>query len=332
MIEIVQTAALNSVQDLGRFGYRRYGINASGAMDALALAAGNALLGNEPGAAGIEVQLFPFVVRFHVPTRLAVTGAACDATLDGRRLPPWWSVPVNAGQTLTLGFPRLGVRSYVAVTGGIDVPEVLGSRSTYGRLAIGGHEGRNLALGDRLPIRSCEGAPQSSAAGFGAFPPAAFMKLPPHTAARPGDLVLRVIPAAEYEQFTEESLREFWSAAWSVTPQSNRMGYRLSGTNPLMRLEATEMRSHGLVPGVIQVPPSGQPIIQLADGNSSGGYPKLGYVIAADLWRLAQARPGTALRFVRCDVAAAREADRLAAFYLGQLRAMAEAQLRAMAS
>ena len=134
--------------------------------------------------------------------------------------------------------------------------------------------------------------------------------------------MLRAIPAAEYDQFDESSHAALWQTPWKVTAQSNRQGYRLAG-NALQRTELVEMRSHGIVPGVIQVPPSGQPIIQLADGNSAGGYPKIGVVIEADLWRIAQAAPGNVLRFVSCTLEEARAAEREIAAYLTKLRRLA---------
>lgn len=331
MIEVIETAPLNAVQDLGRLGFRCFGIGRSGAMDRLALAAANALLGNDPDAAGIEAQLFPLVLRFTTDTLVAVTGADCGARLDGRLLPPFWAMPAKAGQELELSPPTDGLRGYVAVAGGIDVPVVLGSRSTALRDGFGGFQGRMLQAGDLLPIGLAPAQTTRDAAGFGAASPWQALSRPACGDAEPGDITLRVVPAGEYEQFDEPSRAALWAQPWVVTTQSNRQGYRLQGDHALLRVRPLEMRSHGIVPGVVQVPPSGQPIIQLSDGNSAGGYPKIGVVIDADLWRVGQAAPGRRLRFVPCTPALAREAERELAGYLDTLRRQAAYLRRAAA-
>jgi biotin-dependent carboxylase-like uncharacterized protein len=307
MIEIIRTPPLNTVQDLGRFGYRRYGIGCAGAMDRVALAAGNLALGNDANLAGIEFQLFPVKIRFHSDIAIAITGADCAPTLGGRSLPPWWAVNVKAGQVLTLTSPLSGMRSYLAVAGGIDVPVVLGSRSTHSRDGFGGFSGRPLRAGDRLATAPGVALQFRDSFGLGIQPADAVLKGGYHSWAGQDDITLRVIPASEYEQFDETSLRAFKTAAWTVTVQSNRMGYRLAGSS-LQRTNPTEMRSQGIVAGVIQVPPSGEPIIQLSDGNSAGGYPKIAIVIQSDLWRLAQAAPGRSLRFSQVSLDEARAA------------------------
>ncbi len=302
MIEILSDSALTTVQDLGRTGVLTWGVGTSGAMDPLALAAGNLLLGNDPGDAAIEAQVFPFQVRFDEPCGFALTGADCAARLDGQPLPPWWSGEAAAGQTLRLGLPAMGFqgeaswrgsRAYLCLAGGVDVPVVLGSRSTQLRGAFGGHEGRALRQGDRLRA----GAPGADArlTGFGVMPPALALPL-----SRDGLPAIRVLPAAEYTRYTLASRGAFWGESWKITPDSNRYGYRLAG--PALEPEAPiELRSHGIVPGVIQVPHGGQPIIQMRDAQPSGGYPKIGTVIEADMWRLGQAPIGSRIRFVECS-------------------------------
>lgn len=294
MIEILSSSALATVQDLGREGSLRWGVGTSGAMDTLALAAGNLLLGNDESAAAIEIPVFPFRVRFAEDCAFAVTGADCAATLDARPLMPWSTYEARAGQVLNLGMPQGGAwraaRAYLCLAGGVDVPCVLGSRSTQLRGAFGGLEGRALRKGDTLRA----GAPgrATRATGIGLVPPALMLPLQVD-----GCPAMRVLPAAEYEGYTPASREAFWSTAWKVTPQSDRYGYRLSG-EALESLAAMEMRSHGIVPGVIQVPPGGQPIVQMRDAQPSGGYPKLGTVIEADLWRLGQAAIGSRVRFI----------------------------------
>ena len=324
MIEITATAGLATVQDLGRYGSLRYGVGRAGAMDRLGLAAANLLLGNDQNAAGVEVQLFPFTARFTADCAFAMTGADCAAQLDGRALLPWSAYRARAGQELMLGLPQGAVRAsraYLALPGGIDVPEVLGSRSTQLRGAFGGLEGRFLQVGDHLRAT----APDSGqiATDFGLEPPS--LALPLQADDR---TAIRVLPAAEHCCFTTDSKELFWSEEWKITAQSDRYGYRLKGT-ALEFAQPVEMLSHGIVPGVIQVPPDGQPIIQLSDAQPSGGYPKIGTVIDADLWRLGQAPIGSCIRFVSTtweDAVAAdgeicawlTEVERLARLYRSQ--------------
>lgn len=313
MIEVVASGALNTVQDLGRRGLRHLGISTAGAMDELALRAGNLLVGNAEGAAGIEVQTFPFQLRFAADTPIAVTGASSErSSLGARRLLPWWCHLARAGETLTLMQPQRGARTYISFGGGLDVPEVMGSRSTHLRNAFGGFEGRGLAKGDRLALGA------GVAGGFTEIGIA-----PPDTkiaAVAPGAvLAVRAIPGADHELFPETARRALWTIEWKITSQSDRTGYRLQG-EPLLLSEPVELRSYGVVAGIVQVPPAGQPIVQLADANTAGGYPRIAGVIEADLWRLAQAPLGSRIRFVEIDYPHAVEAVRPVADYLADIR------------
>lgn len=294
MIEILSSSALATVQDSGRRGSLRHGVGTSGAMDTLALTLGNLLLGNDENAAAIEIPIYPFQVRFTGDCAFALTGADGRARLDQAALPPWWVSQARKGQVLSIGIPApgSGSRVYLALAGGIDVPEVLGSRSTQLRGQFGGHQGRALRQGDVLRAAR-PGLEQ--AVDFGVLPPACGLPLQ-----RDGLPAVRVLPAAESPQFEDDSRQTFWSTPWKITAQSDRYGYRLAGT-PLIPRQAMEIRSHGIVPGVIQVPPGGQPIVQMRDAQPSGGYPKFGTVIEADLWRLGQAAIGSHVRFVQVD-------------------------------
>ncbi|TCN33321.1 biotin-dependent carboxyltransferase family protein [Sinorhizobium americanum] len=316
MIEVLQTGPLNTVQDLGRFGFRNAGVTSSGAMDRLALAVGNLLVGNDEGEAALEVQTFPFRLRFDRDTTVAITGADCDARLDGRRLPPWWALAVSAGQVVELDTPRHSARAYLSFAGGIEVEPVMGSRSTSLRGGFGGLDGRFLAANDRLGVRPA-GACVVPPGGFGAMPPET--ALADHfPASEDGTLLVRAIPAGEYALFGGEAER-FWSQTWKISSQSDRTGYRLSG-EPIKLVSPVELRSHGVVPGVVQMPPSGEPIVQMSDANTAGGYPKIAGVIDIDLWRLGQARIGSRLRFVRSSVAEALAVERAVETYLGDIR------------
>lgn len=289
MIEVLSSMPLCAVQDIGRFGCMRYGVSMSGAMDDLAVELGNLMLGNPAEAAAVEVPLFPFVVRFLADCRFAVTGAESPIRLDDEPVAPWWVMRARAGQTLTVDHPRHGARAYLVVGGGIAVPEVLGSRSTQIRGAFGGLEGRPLKQADRLPLT--EQAASDDVDDFGLEPPARRLAL-----TRDGVPLLRVLPASEYQEFRPECRDAFWTATWRITPQSNRYGYRLSGPSILAHAPL-EMRSHGIVPGVIQVPHGGQPIIQMRDAQPTGGYAKFGAIIEADLWRLGQCPIGSSVAF-----------------------------------
>lgn len=306
MIEVLTTGLLNTVQDLGRKGFLSIGVSPSGAMDRPALEFANLLLRNEPMAAAIEVAFFPFRARVHADTHVAVTGADCDVVIGGLTYPSWWAMPVRQGETIALNGPRAGARAYLAFSGGIDVPPILGSRATDVKSGFGGFNGGGLSRGDHLPLGPPAESPPLPPGGIGA----ARTGRPLDRGHRQGPIEIRVLPAAEYDFFTPESREALVSSDWSVTTDANRMGYRLSGVG-FSLVKPLELMSHGIVPGTIQVPRSGQPIIQLADANTCGGYPKIAVVIDADLPCLAQAPVGATLRFVLTSAADAVEALRV---------------------
>ncbi|PUA18129.1 biotin-dependent carboxyltransferase family protein [Glaciimonas sp. PCH181] len=313
MIDIIRAGRMTSVQDMGRNGFRHLGICQAGALDRMALAISNKLVGNPIDAAALEITLGPCVFRFTADTRIALGGADFAAMLDEKRIWPWWSIPVRAGQTLTLEAPRHGMRTYVAIAGGIDAAVQLGSRATDMAAGFGGHRGRALLEGDRLQTVAPDLAALAStircARSFGVHAPDWYSIDAESRAAQP--LPIRVIPGPEYAQFTIAAQRAFWRSAWTLTPQSNRMGFRLSGPELKAKKSAdtlsANMASHGVFPGIIQVPPAGQPIVLMADAQTTGGYPKIGVVIAADIAKLAQLRFNRTLQFVECDVEQARQ-------------------------
>lgn len=293
MIEVLFLPPLASVQDLGRDGYWAQGLGRAGAMDPMAHRLANLLLGNPEVAATLEIPLAPARLRFAARQAFALAGGLCGATLAGRPLPRLWAGFAEAGEVLELGPIRAGGSVYLALPGGIDVPLVLGSRSTQLREGFGGSGGRVLAAGDRL-----------AAAGPAPVLPAGGLSLAMPEPARDaeGAVLLRALPSTEIGEFTAAARAAFWSTPYTVTPQSNRQGFRLEGAT-LERPVKTELRSHGIVPGIVQVPNGGQPIIQLADSATMGGYPKIAAVIEPDLWAIAQCRPGDRLRFVETDLA-----------------------------
>jgi antagonist of KipI len=323
-ISVLKLGLLTTVQDLGRFGHQKTGLVASGALDAVALRTANLLVGNPPGAAGLECTLRGPTLRFEAEALLALTGANLAASIDGQPVPPGRPVAVRAGTVITFGAPKTAGRAWLAVAGGVAVPPVLGSRATYLRAALGGLAGRALRAGDVLPVgewpatgrRLFEMLKPLVAAGWAA----ARWYAAPGPLARPGEaLWVRALPGPEYEQFEPASQRAFWQEEFIVTPAADRMGARLSGT-VLHRPASAELLSSAVTFGTVQVPAGGQPIVLLADRQTTGGYPRLAQVISADLGRLAQALPGTRLRFQPVALAEAQ------ALYLAQ-----EQQWRALA-
>jgi biotin-dependent carboxylase-like uncharacterized protein len=304
VIEILTTGLPNTVQDLGRPGHLALGVSHGGAMDKEALAIANLMLGNDPLAAGIEVALHPFRLRAHVDTAVAIAGADCAVSVGDRPCPPWWARTIRAGETLLLEVPRVGARSYIAFAGGLDLPPIMGSRATDVKGGFGGFAGHGLSRGDRLALNPAQCT--LPAGGLGA----ALEERRNGADGFARAIELRVLPAAEFDAFTPRARAAFTGSEWSITNDANRMGYRLSGET-LSLVSPTELLSHGIVPGTVKVPPSGQPIIQLADANTCGGYPKIATVIEADLWRLAQAPVGSRLRFLLVSIEVATEVLRL---------------------
>ena len=283
--EVVGPGLLTTVQDLGRWGWQRYGVPVSGAMDPLALEIGNILVGNDRGAAGLEAALSGPTLRAVSPLVVAICGASCKATLDGTPVPGWEAVEIRPGQLLALGSISAGVWVYLCVSGGIDVPIVMGSRSTFLRGGFGGFEGRALKTGD---ILRCGSLPLALVAG---------RSLAQDLKPKAGQQVeVRAVPGPNEQVFTRESLTTFFSTPFTVTRESDRMGYRLDGP-PLTVLGATDILSEGAVTGSVQVPSSGLPIVLMADRPPTGGYAKIATVISPDVRRIAQLAPGASMRF-----------------------------------
>lgn len=298
MIEVVKPGLLTTVQDQGRRGYQAYGVGISGAMDPLALAAGNLLVGNPQGAAGLEMTILGPSLKFHDETWFAVTGADLAPRLNGSPLSNWTVHRAPSGSVLNFGSRRSGARAYLAVAGGLDVPVVMNSRSTYLLGRFGGLEGRPLKAQDKLPVGLGAQArkPQE---GF-VFPE----RLRPAYQKNPR---LRAVLGPFQEFFSQEGLAVFLSEEYLITPSSDRMGYRLQGKS-VTRKKTGELITCGLANGTVQVPPNGQPILLLADRQTIGGYPIIATVIHADLSLVAQCAPGDAVRFEAVFPDEAREA------------------------
>jgi biotin-dependent carboxylase-like uncharacterized protein len=283
MITILKPAVQTTVQDLGRHGFRHLGVGGSGAMDRLSLMIGNYLVGNAATTAALELCMPPARIRLDASCAIALTGADCPARLDDTPVGVGCRIVVQAGQTLDLSAAHSGTRAYLCISGGIDVPQVLGSRSTDLHAGMGGLEGRLLRRGDVLRI-----APSTISD-----------RAPASVALPPTDGSIRVMPGPEFDGFAPQARDAFVQGSWKVTPQSNRMGYRLDGP-ALLRQDTAELRSHAVFPGTIQVPPGGAPIVLMADAQATGGYPRIAAVIAADLGRLAQISPGASIHFELC--------------------------------
>ncbi|WP_306366406.1 biotin-dependent carboxyltransferase family protein [Nocardiopsis sp. CC223A] len=279
-LEIVATGPLTTVQDTGRFGHAALGVGRSGAADAASYALANRMLANPAGAAALEATLGGLRVRARGPLTVAVTGAEVPLQVDGRGAAMNTVLRLADGAELTMGLPTRGLRTYLAVRGGVAVPPVLGSRSTDVLAGLGPDV---PTPGTLLPV----GPPPAG------FPNVDLAPVPPVGGP---ETTLRVVPGPREDWFTGDALTTLLTCAYEVTSRSDRVGARLSGP-VLERSREGELPSEGMVPGSLQVPPTGEPVLFLADHPVTGGYPVIAVVRSTDLPRAAQARPGTAIRF-----------------------------------
>lgn len=296
MLNIIKAGIQTTVQDGGRFYVRHLGINQNGALDTNALTMANLLLGNEANAASLEIICGPVEIQFTHTAWFAVTGQYFELTInDGHgnklRIDPGWRYKIQAQQRLLIHSTSHSGTAYLAIAGGIEVPPVLGSRSTNLAAGFGGHQGRALQSGDQIPC----GEPgagqqqqlQQTTAGV-------YQSASGHH--------IRAIPGPDYALFDTTQCELFWNSDWQAGSDSNRMGCRLHG--PSLNTEQSQhhsLLSHAVIPGTVQVPPNGQPIVLLADAQTTGGYPRIATVISADLWQFAQLPAGAPFRFTRCD-------------------------------
>jgi len=297
VIEVRQAGLLTSVQDLGRDGFGPLGVSRSGAADPVALRLGNGLLGNPPGAAALEMTLLGGTFLFHADAAITLSGADFGATLDAVPLAPLTERAVRAGQSLRVGATRQGARCYLCVRGGIDVPLFLASASTHLLSGTGGFEGRALRAGDRLKCH---------AAGTARPPRRLDPRLAPLLAPR---RTLRVTWGLQRDWFSAGAQREFLAHPYRATEECDRMGLRLAGA-VLTPLAPRELLTEGVPLGAVQVPPSGQPILLFVEQQTTGGYPKMANVIAADLPSIGQLRPRDEIRFELVEPDAALAAIR----------------------
>jgi biotin-dependent carboxylase-like uncharacterized protein len=320
-IEVVKPGLSTTVQDLGREGYYHVGVPPSGALDQFSLIAGNLLVGNQPAAAGLEAAFLGPELEFGQDALVAVCGADVEPRVNGDPQAPWTSFAVAAGDALTFGHVRAGARFYIAVSGGVDVPERLGSRSTYGLGALGGLDGRALNAGDELPV---------GAGRDGDTRPTHPRSVP--EALRPAlrkELEVRVVMGLYDHLLTEDGRRTFAETTWTLTPVADRVGFRYRGEK-LAMLEREQPFGAGSDPsnivdapypiGSIQVPGGVEPIILHRDAVSGGGYAMIATVISADMDTVGQSAPGARTRFVAIDLEAALAARRERGERLRRLR------------
>ncbi len=285
-LHIVKPGLLTSVQDLGRYGHQASGVPVAGPMDAFSHRLANQLVGNRADAATLEITLIGPEMIVDADTTMAITGAHFEVTCDDRPVALGASFAVTRGQRIKFGRIVQGARSYLALAGGILTESVLGSRATHLVSRMGGFNGRALQAGDRVPIASdAQPRPQRKSAGL--------------TLPTKGRALLRVMAGPQADWFQADALRAIASVSFRISPQSNRMGYRLQGP-PLVRAREGELISEPLGIGAIQVPAAGEPILLMADRQTAGGYPKIGYVIAADLPIAGQLAPGDFIEFHVC--------------------------------
>ena len=299
VIEVQDGGFLTTVQDPGRYGYQRYGVPVAGAADQFALRVANVLIGNEEEDAGLEITLVGPRLRFLADTVIAITGGDLDPRIDDEPVAMWRAIAVPQGSTLSFSRMRDGVRACLAIAGGIDVPLVLGSRSTYTRSRLGGFEGRALRPGDKIvavgeePVNQVVGSelPREQVPNYG------------HSH------VLRVVLGPQDDAFSQEGIRTFLSGTYTVTPQSDRVGYRFQGPQ-IQHKGGADIVSDGTPFGAVQVTGDGMPIVLLVDRGTTGGYTKIATVISVDLAAVAQAMPGDTMSFRSVTVEEAHQALR----------------------
>jgi antagonist of KipI len=293
VITVLVAGLFTTVQDLGREGFGPMGVSPSGAADPISLRLGNRLVGNNQDAPAIEMTLLGGTFCFPEGAVAALTGSDFDAELDDHPVNRWTSIEVQPGQTLRLGATRSGARCYLCVQGGIDVKHFLGSASTHVLTGLGGLHGRTLRKGDVLKI-----VPRTACFRDRTIAPRVIERLLRRT-------VLRVTVGPQSRWFPESSQRLFYTSAYRVAEQSDRMGLRLQGS-PIRARSRREMITEGVSLGAVEIPPGSQPIILFVDQQTTGGYPKIANVISADIHRVGQLRPRDEIRFERVELETAR--------------------------
>lgn len=292
MLKVIKPGLFSTIQDVGRFGYQQYGIITSGVMDSIAFRIGNALL-KQSGKAAIEMTLIGGMFEFKKPTAFVLTGGIMDATLNNQSIAMHKVISAKAGDVLTCGAILNGARSYLCIAGGFLVDDKLGSRSTYINARIGGFEGRKIQRNDEIPY-------EEKTANYAAYHvnTKAFYEKGP----------IRILQGTEWQKFSHEMQNNFIKQTYTISNKSDRMGYHLEASTPIYLEKQFQLLSEAVTFGTIQLPPSGHPILLMADRQTTGGYPKVAQVITADLHRLAQLPPKQMLQFQLVSLDRAEEA------------------------
>ena len=296
-ITILNPGLLTTVQDFGRIGYQQFGVPVSGVVDPRAMSIANILVDNPEDEAVLECTMLGPQIRFNAPNAIAITGGDLGPTIDNQPIPNYAAIRVEAGQVLRFAGLRSGCRAYIAFAGGLDIPLVMGSRSTYMKAKIGGVEGRKLQKDDVIKFRK----PNPDLRGLN------IRHISPEFVPRL-EYKLRVVLGPQDDMFTEHGIETFLSESYVVTPEFDRMGCRLDGEIIEHKGESGDIISDGIAFGAIQVPTAGKPIIMLSDRQTTGGYTKIANVISADFRILAQLKAGDRVRFAQVSVAAAQDA------------------------
>ena len=291
-LQILTPGPLTTIQDRGRFGFISSGIGTSGVMDRDAYEAANYLVGNKHGEAVLEATLMGPSIRFEEDCICAVTGADMQTKVGSKAMEPYRPFWVQAGQVLTMGYAQTGCRGYLAVQGGFDVPLVMGSRSTNLKCALGGYEGRALRAGDVLTV------PDESLSTV--------MDRKRRQPVYTQEVTVHVVPGPQADAFSERGFQTLWEQPFAVSAKSDRMGLRLDGP-AIETKNGADIVSDGIALGAIQVTSGGQPIILLADRQTTGGYAKIGTVCSFDIPKLAQLKPGGVIHFEQITVEAAQK-------------------------
>lgn len=286
-IKIINPGLLTLVQDSGRYGYQQFGVPVSGVMDSFAHRVGNILVDNNEEEAVLEITMLGPQIEFLEDEVIAITGGNLSPRINGSPVSMWESKYVSKGDRLTFGEMKNGCRSYIAFSGGINVPKVMKSKATYMKAQIGGFQGRKLKAGDILDIGSCKN--KINKIGERSF-------LRKYTPKYKGNNEIRVILGPQNEYFTNKGINTFLNSEYIVTNESDRMGFRLEG-DEIEHVEGGDIISDGIAMGAIQIPGHGKPIIMMADRQTTGGYTKIANVISVDLWKVAQSKPGDKIKF-----------------------------------
>jgi len=291
-IAIVSSGLYTTVQDRGRWGYQEYGMPVTGAMDDFSLRIANILVGNDEYDAALETTLNGPEISFNIDAVIAITGANMVPRVNGYTVPMWRSIKISKGDVISFSFSTEGTRCYIAFAGGLDIPSVMGSCSTFVRGGIGGYEGRKLKSGDEIDLR--DGNVSLEQLANKVVP---LQYIPEYKE----NCRIRAILGPQDDYFTKESIEKFFNSLYEVTNEADRMGYRLSG--PVLTHKAgADIISDGINLGSVQIPGHGMPIVMMADRQTTGGYTKIATVISTDISLISQLKPGNKVRFERITV------------------------------